>query len=385
MAQDVFLDPSDQYMMANLPGLNTPLGLDPNADAGGNARRPTLPPSELIMGAGKPYRVAVAYTESDTRKQWRYHTHKKDGTPHKVPFFGANLQYTVQDPTGQYDGWTVTDYVMTMVSDRVKVCGAMGVLQAMRAYNPQMQSARQLVDALVALIPRMPVIGIHVDWTGQRITERPLLGPDGIHPAIGPNGQPLTEMHYEDVAGMDSWRSFFAMANDGQRIPPSRIERKNPDGTPMRDEFGPIVYVAKAIVIRREPLDGAAPTMVAMAGANPFAQPGAFAQQPANPFMQAQAPPPPTAAATPSYAPQAYPPPVNYQPQPQQAAPPQGYPPQTPYPVQMPAAPMPAPPTAPPVAQFPQQQAPQQQPAYQAPQPTAPWNPGAPPPWVTQG
>ena len=212
MSNDVFIDPSDQYAMQNLAALRDNLNLDPTADANAE-KKPILPPSELVMGTGKPYKVSVAFQAADPKKRWKYHTHNKEGKVHANPFSGTTLQYTVIDsPGGQYDGFTITEYIMTMVQKN-GTCSAMGVLQALGVWDKAIDNGEKLIKAIEFALLRTPVYGIDVDWIGQRVVDVPVLGgADGKTPLIGPDGNAITERQYNDVPGLDNWRGFWNMA-----------------------------------------------------------------------------------------------------------------------------------------------------------------------------
>lgn len=367
MSQDTFVDPSDQYAMQHIRTALAPLsGLRLDADAN-EERKPILPPSELIMGPGKCYHATVAFFSQDPKKRWKLHT-EKNGVAHKVPFFGAQVQYQVCDsPNGQFDGFTVGEYIMTMVSYN-GTCGTQGLLQAIGAWNAQLATEDLMMKALNDLMLRTPKIGIHVDWSGQHITIEEILGPDG-KPAVGPDGKPKIEKKRFDVPGLESWRGFAMLQPPEHvgKIPPSRIELKDPQGNPRVDLKGrPIIYTAKADVVRRECI--LVGNTFGAAQAPGF---GAPSQQAFAPPQQ-QAPPPASYPVNPNPAlqqpyqqpqQQQYP---QFQPQQQQPQQPQTQAPQQ-QPLFQPQQPQ-------------QQQAPQQ--GYGPPQPTTPWQ-ADPPAWVT--
>lgn len=387
---DLFIDPADQYSMQQLTGLQRRMEINPEADANVERGGMTIPPSELIMGAGKPYLASVAFVSADPKARWKYHAHKagNPNAPFEKPFVGCSLQYTLQQtPRGQYDNLTITDYISTY-EQRDKTNSAMAFLQACGRWDknivnsPQFQQNphqvfMQLVNEAVA---QTPVIGIHVNWRGQRAYQQH--GPDG-RPMTKENGDPV--IMYEDVEGLESWRSFCSYGMI-ENIPVSRHECKKADGSPLTDSLGrPIVYTAKAYVSRKERVMVAAAPAQQQSG---FAG-GAFAPPPAQQFSG-------FATAAPM---QNFPPPANYTMAPQ---PPQPQPPQQPIPFpggggypgghQPPAPPVQPPPQPnyPPAAAAPQQQQytppqPAGAPVYQAPQPTQPWQQQQPPAWVTGG
>lgn len=379
MSQEVFIDPLDMYQLQQMPGMREDLKMDHAADANA-ARKEVLPPSELVMGPNKPYKVSAAFVSSDPRKRWKYHTHSKEtGAPLTQPFSGAMVQYTVQDsPGGQFDGWTVSEYIMTNVGDKRRVCSAMGVLQALGVWNNQIVTGGQMIQIIEQSFARIPVLGVHVDWSGQSVTDG-----DEIDQKTG-----LARKVYKNAEHLKSWRDFFNAAPppQGQRIPNSRIEPKNSDGSPIRDERGrPLVYVARAEVTRRENLNLATQSTTQTFGS--FQAQGATTQAygPTGGFNQPMqfAGTPPTMMQQPVQQPmqqapvmqqpvqqvqQQQQPVQQYAPQPQPMyAQPQGY-------VQTPQPPIGAP--AP-------QAAPAIQPQFQQPQPVQPWQQQA-PTWVNQ-
>lgn len=364
MSQDVYIDPADQFAMQHLQGATQPLqGLKADADAN-EERKQIVPPSECVMGAGAPFHATVAFVSADPKKRWKYHT-EKNGVRHKVPFFGAQIQYTLCDtPNGMFDGLIISEYVMTMVTFN-GTCGTQGLLQAIGVWDVRLADENSMMNTINAVLARSPKIGIHTDWEGQHVIVEDILGPDG-KPAFGPDGKARVERHFNEVPGLDSWRAFmqFAPPDHQGKIPPSRIEVKDPQGNPRLDaKSNPIVWSAKANVTRRECLTAAANQPMAQGfGAGPQTQQG-FAQ--------------PFGTPAPNVIPFGAPPQQQYaqaQPQPQPQQPQQQYQQQQPQP-----------------AGYPQQQPLFQQPAaapqpamgpYQPPQPTAPWQDPA-PAWVT--
>ena len=334
-----YLDLSNPAAFNNDPALHAQLKIDGEADANA-ARWQLLPPSELVMGLGKPYKASVAFVEADPKKRWKKHTeNKKTGKKYDIPFYGTKVQYTIIDSPGQqYDGYTVSEYVMTMVNNN-GTCGAMGLLQGLNAWNPNMRTPAEMIMALEQSIARTPVVGVHTDWEGQSVSVRQ----DGTK-------------QYDSVDGLDTWRAFWEAngrpvdAANKPIMPPGRIELKNADGSPRLDAAGQhMAYIASARVTRREP--AGSPSTGNNGGA--FNQGFAPQQPAANPWAQAQ-----------GYAPPQAPP------QAQGYAPQQQYAPQPPQ--QQYAAPAPpAPPSAAPVG--PQAQG----------QPTAPPWATQPPAWVT--
>lgn len=394
MSQEVFIDPSDVAALQRFGLQQQLVGLDPNADA--NApRRVIAPPSEIVMGAGKPYKARIAFLSADPTKRWKLHQFQKDGvTPLAQNYVGCMIQYSLFDtPQNQYDGAIITEYVMTLIQ-RSGTCSAMAVLQAMGVWNQSMLSGDAMYQALNAAIPRGFVVGVHVDWRGQRIKCKK--GPDG-RIALGPDGQPLsTDKLYEDVDGMNSWRVFWEMdtaKREGQRIPASRIEIRDETGKPKWDVDGPIIYVAKADIVRREciaPNQASGPLQGAGFG-QPQQQPGfGGAGFGSAPFGAPQMPPfgapppqqfaqPPAQYSQPPAQQWSAPPPQQQAPPPQQLTQPGYYPPQQPAPPQSPQQ------QQAPVYQPPQAAAPWQQPApqwqQQQPQQQQPQQPGAPSPY----
>lgn len=268
---------SDQYALQNNQALHAQVDVDADRDANPE-RRQTLPPSEIVMGAGKPYRVSVAFKEPDADKRWNLYTvDKKTGQPIR-PWVGTMVQYTViESPNGEFDGTGVGEFIMTYVGDKVPTCSAQALLQALRLWNPQQppRTNMEYIALIEQAIARTPTIGIHVDWEGQKVS----VAQDG-------------SKAYTKVDGLNSWRMFpWPTGPDGKHTQPHPSSR-----IPILDKHGKETgdaYLASARVVRREPSApvqgqgqqnpwGSAPQQQ---GQNPFAA-GAVQPMPPQQFGQ---------------------------------------------------------------------------------------------------
>ncbi len=232
-----FIKLSDQYALQNNQALHAQVDVDADRDANPE-RRQTLPPSELVMGAGKPYRVSVAFKEPDPDKRWTpYTVDKKTGQPIR-PWVGAMVQYTViESPNGEFDGMGIGEFIMTYVGEKVPTCTAQALLQALRLWNPQQppRTNMEYIALIEQAVARTPTLGIHTDMEGQLVS----IAQDG------------SKTYTKLDGALRTWRDFpWPQGPDGKHLKPYpdwRIPILDKDGKETGN-----AYVGSARVVRRE-------------------------------------------------------------------------------------------------------------------------------------
>lgn len=145
------IDPNDPRLTSEV------LTINPDADA--YALLPVLPDGKW---RAKAKQVDI---KDDRGQQQRYAVFSRPKMANGAPFFATNVEFSVIDHSGKYDGVSLTEYwVKTLVDERKGTSQAATLTKKLGGKVPLSGSQKAYMDALLAVLASEPEVIIETAW-----------------------------------------------------------------------------------------------------------------------------------------------------------------------------------------------------------------------------
>ena len=152
--QSVLVDPNDPRLTSEV------LTINPNADA--YAVLPPLPDGKWRM---KAKQVDI---KDDKGQLQRYAVFSRAKMANGQPFFATNIEYSVIDHSGEFDGVKLTDYwVKTLVDVRKGTSQAATMIGKLGGKIPATGNQKTYVDALLQTLAAEPELVYETAWSAE--------------------------------------------------------------------------------------------------------------------------------------------------------------------------------------------------------------------------
>jgi len=148
------IDPNDPRLTSEV------LTIDPEADA--YAVLPPLPDGKWRMKA-KQFDI-----KDDRGQQQRYAVFSRAKMDNGRPFFATNIQYSVIDHSGDFDGTQLTDYwVKTLVDQRKGTSQAATMILKLGGKIPPSPTQKAVMETLLQVLASEPELIYETAWSAE--------------------------------------------------------------------------------------------------------------------------------------------------------------------------------------------------------------------------
>lgn len=152
--QHQLIDPNDPRLTSEV------LTLNPDADA--YAPMPTLPDGKW---RAKAKQVDI---KDDKGQLQRYAVFSRAKMANGAPFFATNIEYSIIDHSGDFDGVKLTEYwVKTLVDTRKGTSQAATMIQKLGGKVPPAATQKAVMEALLAVLATEPELILETAWSAE--------------------------------------------------------------------------------------------------------------------------------------------------------------------------------------------------------------------------
>ena len=148
------IDPNDPRLTSEI------LTVNPEADA-----YAVLPPLPDGKWAAKAKQVDI---KDDKGQQQRYAVFSRAKMANGAPFFATNIEYSILDNSGEFDGVKLTDYwVKTLVDTRKGTSQVATMIAKLGGKVPVSGSQKVYMDTLLQLLASEPTLILETAWSAE--------------------------------------------------------------------------------------------------------------------------------------------------------------------------------------------------------------------------
>lgn len=148
------IDPNDPRLTSES------LTINPDADA-----YAILPPLPDGKWRAKAKQVDI---KDDKKQDQRYAVFSRPKMANGAPFFATNVEYSIIDHSGSFDGVKLTEYwVKTLIDERKGTSQAATLIKKLGGTAPATGTQKAYIDALLAQLAKEPELILETAWSAE--------------------------------------------------------------------------------------------------------------------------------------------------------------------------------------------------------------------------